>query len=78
MRRTLSRKIVYVIQHNRNGVCYLSVPLQLLVLKWLIEGGFVPAVEPGAVLQAPSNGPSPELAKVTLVGNFNLLLKSFL
>lgn len=54
------------------------MPLQLLVLKWLIEGGFVPAVEPGAVLQAPSNGPSPELAKVTLVGNFNLLLKSFL
>lgn len=77
MRRTLSQKIVCVIQHNRNS-CYLSVPLQLLVLKWLIEGGFVPAVEPGAVLQAPSNGPSPELAKVTLVGNFNLLLKSFL
>jgi hypothetical protein len=58
---------------------YLSVPLQLLVeLRWLVEGGLVPAVDPGAVLQAPRSGASPELARVTLVGNFNRPLKSFL
>lgn len=43
-----------------------------------MEEGLVPAVDPGAVLQAPRRGASPELARVTLVGNFNRPLKSFL
>lgn len=55
------------------------MPLQLLVLfRWLEDGGFVPAVEPGAVLHAPNNGASPELVNVTLVGSFSRPLKSFL
>lgn len=66
----------------RECVCleiHLSVPLQLLVeFKWFEEGGFVPAVDPGAVLQEPNRGASPELANATLAGNFNLPLRSFL
>lgn len=58
---------------------YLSVPLQLLVeLRWLEEGGLVPAVDPGVVLQPPSRGASPELASATLAGNFSRPLISFL
>lgn len=42
------------------------------------EGGFVPAVEPGAVLQEPRRGASPELAKATLAGSFSRPRRSFL
>lgn len=55
----------------------LSVPLQLLLLlRWFDEGGLVPAVDPGVPLQAPNNGASPELAKATVLGSFNLPLRS--
>lgn len=42
------------------------------------EGGLVPAVDPGAVLQEPRRGASPELAKATLAGSFSRPLRSFL
>lgn len=62
----------------KSTFAYLSVPLQLLLLKWFVDGAWVPAVDPGGALQVPKIGPSPELANVTLVGSFKRLLKSFL
>lgn len=35
-------------------------------------------MDPGAVLQEPNNGASPELANATLAGSFSRPLKSFL
>lgn len=42
------------------------------------DGGLVPAADPGAVLQEPSRGASPELARATPVGSFKRPLRSFL
>lgn len=57
---------------------YLSVPLQLLVeLRWLYDGGLVPAVEPGVVRHPPNKGASPLLASATFAGSFSLPLRSF-